>query len=1014
MPPSVALARLRLLLMAAIAAIAFATLGGLAISWFGRDSLQAETLNLVGRQRMLAVRVSAGVAVLGGLHPGNLEARREVSESLKRITEVHARLADRTHALGASIAETPEAIEVLARASVYLADLKAIAEEAQSWAVPGPAADVAHIDRLRVTVRAWVAEMDRLNGLLVERRDDRDTWYARLPLVMSLLTLVTLGFAGRFLGVPALRSMTKAIEALDREHAMLLDLKRRLNKQAERYEVAMTAASMGVWEWDVRSGKLDYDERQFRLFGLEPEKDPSVQTDWRQRVLPDDLPNVERSLGRALRGESQYVSEFRVRHDDGGIRWLSATGLVIRDDAGKPARLVGVNMDVTLRKDAERREREALASLEQAQALARVGSWSFDVVTGQIDWSRQLYVLYGRDPELGPPVYPSMRSNYVDEDAEWLTQRVRRAVENGEGYSGMLRLRDPKNGVAIIQAEAKVTVDATGKTTRIFGTVMDMTATVEREQALRQAQRMAEAASRAKSEFLANMSHEIRTPMAAILGYVDLLDDAKLAREQQREYTATIQRNAKHLLDLINQVLDLSKIEAGHMIVERVACAPATIAREIVSLMRPRAEEKGLRLALQFEGPIPALIHSDPTRLRQVVLNLMGNAIKFTQVGSVELVVSLDRSAGEPQLVLSVKDTGIGIEQDKLGNLFRPFSQADSSTTRRFGGTGLGLSIASHLTRLLGGRIDVTSLPGSGTTFTAKVATGSLDGVELSDRLDEVEDVPLRSHGSSAPPSLQPLSGLRVLLVEDGPDNQKLIMLHLTRAGADVEVLANGQLAVERLCDAAAREFDVVLMDMQMPVLDGYAATTKLRAVGYDGPIIALTAHAMEGDRAKCLQAGCDDYATKPIDSQRLIESILRLTEHAADARERSMSSPQQRPALLSTFQDDPDMLELVEEFSRALPARVEAIEAALSARDFEALRRLAHQLKGAGAGYGYPPITVAAQDVESAVHGDEPAPGLVERVAELSAICRSVEPLGGEVAPAAASGASRSWRARS
>ena len=817
-------------------------------------------------------------------------------------------------------------------------------------------------------------------------------WFSltkRRPPSETLLALA-LGGAALF---AALGFVARSLPRIDQ----LLELKGKLLRQAERYEVAMRAGAMGVWEYDLASGRLDYDARQYALFGQDPPSDPAdAPQDWRERILPEDLPAVDRSLGRAMRGEGQYSAEFRVRHSDGRVRWLRGSGLVVRDERGRPLRVVGVNMDISSIKQAQEREREAIASLEEAQALARVGSWSFDLATQKIQWSRQMYSIFGRDPALGPPEHTSELLSCVEEDQKWLSDSVQRTIETGTPYGGLLRLREPRNGVEIIHVEGKLTVDANGRATSLIGTAMDMTATVEREAALRRAQAQAEAANRAKSEFLANMSHEIRTPLTAILGYVDLLADPELPFDQVREYTSTVQRNATHLLDLINQVLDLSKIEAGQMAIERIRYSPADVLRELMTLMRPRAQCKGLQFVLRFQGPIPQTIDSDPMRLRQIVLNLVGNALKFTQAGGVELTVSLERAA-EPLLVVQVKDTGIGIAPDKFAELFRPFSQADSSTTRRFGGTGLGLSIAGHLARLLGGGIEVESTPGRGSVFTLRIATGSLDGVAL-------RELPAADSGSPRPsealpqPGIKALAGLRILVAEDGADNQQLVRLLLTHAGAELEIVGNGQLALERLTDSARPGFDVVLMDLQMPVMDGYSTTAQLRRRGYTGPIVALTAHAMEGDRAKCLQAGCDGYATKPIDRRRLIAAILECTRpektrtRAPDAAARQPATiDPPRGVIVSTLQDDPDLCELIEQFVARMPAKVATLEAAWAAGELENLARLAHQLKGAGGGYGFWPISDAAGQLEAAIRAGAASAAVSDRLKELVAVCRAV-----------------------
>lgn len=385
----------------------------------------------------------------------------------------------------------------------------------------------------------------------------------------------------------------------------------------------------------------------------------------------------------------------------------------------------------------------------------------------------------------------------------------------------------------------------------------------------------AEAASRAKSEFLANMSHEIRTPMTAVLGFSDILM-GKATDKEQLESISIIKRNGEYLIGVINDILDLSKIEAGKLEIEPLDVSIHQLVEEVASLMRVRADAKGLQLRIEFNGPIPQTIQTDPTRLRQILVNLVGNAIKFTEVGEVRLSSRIvDANSNEPQLRFDVIDSGIGIAQDKITNLFQPFSQADTSTTRNFGGTGLGLAISQRLARKLGGDVAVTSCPGKGSTFALTVSTGNLDWVNF------VEGPCLvRPEPDTTDP--KPLSEIRidarVLLAEDGIDNQRLISFVLKKAGAKVVVAENGEVAYKLALaeQAQGNAFDVILMDMQMPVMDGYQATRSLRDSGYTRPIIALTAHAMNDDRAKCINAGCDDYSTKPIDRKALLALIAK------------------------------------------------------------------------------------------------------------------------------------------
>ena len=608
----------------------------------------------------------------------------------------------------------------------------------------------------------------------------------------------------------------------------------------------------------------------------------------------------------------------------------------------------------------------------------------------------------------------------------WTTALQEKLPRTGD----ILRLRAGKSEVRTFMVNCSPVLGHKGDYRGVLASFDDVTQLEEKEVELKKSKEAAEAANRTKSEFLANMSHEIRTPMNAILGFTDVLRRGLASSETERqEYLATVHSSGKHLLRLINDILDLSKIEAGQMEVEEIQCVPHQLIAEIVTVLGARAAERGISLEYTTTGPIPETIQSDPTRLRQILTNLVGNAIKFTENGGVRVVARLHRHATRSQLAVDVIDTGTGIAAESLKKIFDPFSQADTTVTRRFGGTGLGLTISRNFAKALGGDLTVASELGKGSTFTVTIDTGSLEGVALLDG-DELE---LRSKASSqqTAQALPELPPARVLVADDGEANRQLIKLVLTRAGMQVEAAANGQIAVQMAADG---RFDLILMDMQMPVMDGYTATARLREQGLTIPIVALTAAAMKGDEEKCRAAGCSGFLTKPVDIDELMRCLsaelggqdtqasdaippgqgVAATGSAAGERQDALpddgseptsasqetegvegvianptatqlddpqrnvdkrlagSSPsaaeakKKRPPLVSSLpMDDPEFRQIVENFLPRLEEQTAAMQAAWERRDHEQVAFLAHWLKGAGGTVGFATLSEMAKTLE-------------------------------------------------
>ena len=495
---------------------------------------------------------------------------------------------------------------------------------------------------------------------------------------------------------------------------------------------------------------------------------------------------------------------------------------------------------------------------------------------------------------------------------------------------------------------------------------------------LQQAKEEAEAASISKSTFLANMSHEIRTPLNGILGFTELLRNGAADNdpEQQKEFYETIHASGNHLLNLINDILDISKVEAGQMTFERIEVSPSRMVSDAASMLRVRAQEKGLLLNIEYKGQVPRTIHSDPARLRQILMNLVGNSIKFTEQGEVRVVTKLVEVDGKSMMSFEVRDTGIGIAADKIDKIFDPFTQADSSVTRRFGGTGLGLSLCRQLSDGLGGTIGATSVEGEGSRFTFTIDPGPIDPDNLIDGKDLAEAV--HHHAAEKETFVQPekITG-RVLLVDDGETNRRFVSLSLKQTGVEIVEAVNGEEAVAL---ATSQEFDLVLMDMQMPVMDGYTATSVLREKGITIPIIALTANAIVGDKKKCIKAGCTGYLSKPIKHDLLLQTVAETLGRPCETKD-DISEPVEKvagkppenadakPMLVSTLPADfPELDSMVSDFAERFDEKLDDFRAAMNGGNFEELAKLAHWLKGTGGTIGFPIITEKAAVLEQLV----------------------------------------------
>jgi PAS domain S-box-containing protein len=655
-------------------------------------------------------------------------------------------------------------------------------------------------------------------------------------------------------------------------------------------------------------------------------------------------PGFEALVFKASRGIEDIYELTYIRKD--GSRFPAVVSVTaLRDAQGAIIGYLLIGTDNTARKLVEEEQKKSDQRLRDQQFYTRsLIESNIDAImttdpSGIIsDVNKQMEQLTGctRDELIGAP----FKDYFTDpERAEAGIKRVLRE-KSVTDYELTARARDGKQ--TVVSYNATTFYDRNRKLQGVFAAARDVTERKRVEMELKQAKAVAESASRTKSDFLASMSHEIRTPMNAIMGIADLLAKTALSPEQNK-YVQVFRRAGDNLLNLINDILDLSKVEASQLELERTGFSLMDQLEIVIEMVAARAHEKGLPLVCEIAPNVPGDLVGDPTRLRQVLLNLIGNAVKFTEKGEVSLHVTLEPDTYAPTLRFTVSDTGIGISADKLDRVFERFTQADTSTTRRFGGSGLGLTISKRLVELMGGRIWVASEVGEGSVFAFSVPFEKWAGATLRGAVLVSPDLGL------------PLKPLRILLAEDSPDNCLVTMAYLEDTPYRVEIAETGAIACEMF---AAQPYDLVLMDRQMPVMDGLTATRKIRAWEQDHgrpptPIIALTASALKGDREMCLAAGCTAFLTKPIKQEVLLQAIR---EHSIAASPSLQEEGRLETAALPVVR--PSIAEQVPAYLRNCRQNVIDIGDALDRVDFEAVTILGHNMSGSGGMFGFPAIT--------------------------------------------------------